>query len=134
MCSGREPCKNNQIFESTIVVVFMKKKFKEKLFETLYEATKVKKQNPLFIIGRNVLDCFDGKDLRTFMDDEMRSLAIVRPYLAYYVEQESDADKLAFLDIAPVVVDHGSMIDIVYNYYDANIRCVKQYVVRSILK
>ena len=40
-------------------------KFKEKLFEALGAST-VKKQIPIFKIGRNVLDCFSGKDLRFF--------------------------------------------------------------------
>lgn len=109
-------------------------KFKEKLFEALYGASTVKKQNPMFKIGRNVLDCFSGTDLRTYMDDELKSLTIIRPYLAYYVEPESDADNLAFLDIAPIVVDNGNMVDIVYNYYDASTQTVKQFVARSILK
>ena len=112
----------------------MKQKFKEKLFNALYEASKVKKQNPIIVIGRNVLDGFSDIDLRTFMDDEVKSLTIVRPYIVYYVEQESDADNLAFLDIAPKVVDQGNVIDIVYNYYDASTRGVKQFVARSILK
>ena len=106
----------------------MKDKFKEKLFVALYEASTITKQKPMFQIGRNVLDGFGGTDLRTFMDDEMKSLTIVRPYLAYYVEPESDADNLTFLDIAPIVVDHGNMVDIVYNYYDANI-CIKSIFV-----
>ena len=112
----------------------MNDRFKEKLFEALYEASKVEKQNPIFVIGRNILDGFSGTDLRSFMDDEMKSLTIVRPYLAYYVEQESDADNLTFLDIAPIVVDHGNVVDIVYNYYDANTRGVKQFVVRTVPK
>lgn len=112
----------------------MKQKFKEKLFEALYEASKVEKQKPMFQIGRNVLDGFSGTDLRSFMDDGMKSLTIVRPYLAYYVEPESDADNLTFLDIAPIVIDHGNVVDIVYNYYDANTGDVKQFVVRTIPK
>ena len=68
------------------------------------------------------------------MDMSAHGLTIIRPYIAYYVELESDADNLAFLDIATIVVDHGNVIDNVYNYYDASTGDVNQFVARSILK
>ena len=112
----------------------MKEKFKEMLFNALYEASKVEKENPLFQIGRNVLTGFDGIDLRVFMDSEMQSLIHKRPYLATYIISESDFNTLTFLDNSPIVKEYGNAVDIIYNYYDVDSKKVKQVVTKVYLK
>lgn len=109
----------------------MKEKFKELLFNALHKASKVEKENPLFQIGRSVLTGFDGIDLRVFMDSEMRSLTFTRPYRAMYIGLESNFNTLTFLDLFPIVKEYENAIDIIYNYYDADTRTVKPFVVKT---
>lgn len=100
--------------------------FKVELFQKLLEARKAE-HDRLFVIPKEKFSK-DIPDIRVFMDSEMQRLVTVYPYQFSYVMCESDADKLAFLDIIPDIKDESGVITQTYYLYDCDSHKVVSFI------
>lgn len=96
--------------------------FKIELFSKLY-AGKNSNRPRLFSIGKNMFSEETG-DMRDYMALEIQTLVMQKPYCVEYLECESTAEMLSFLDINPVIVDNGNEVVITNYRYDCDKRMI----------
>lgn len=105
-------------------------KFEEKLFCKLYNVRKIA-HDRLFVIGKDYFYVGEG-DIRVFMDSNMQHLVTLYPYNFSYVNCESDADHLVFLDILPVIKESEHEVEMTNFYYDCDNKRVCSFL--SVIK